>query len=121
MQNSLNSYANTAGQYGGYYLYYPQSGQTNDIGQTYPMRYQKTNHLDTNITATAIALDTQLLERYLTNSNSRNFFFDGHGNGTSFATISSAALKPMIKQRYRFVMIDACSSANGNLRQGVWN
>jgi hypothetical protein len=115
MQGTLNSYANTAAKYGGYYLYYPPAGQTNDIGQTYPMRYQKTNHFDASITPAALALDTQLLESFLSNSNSRNFFFDGHGNGSSFAGIASGALQGMIKQRYRFVMIDACSSATGDV------
>jgi hypothetical protein len=115
MQGSINAYADTAAKYGGYYLYYPQPGQTNDIGQTYPLRYQKTNHPDTNITGTAIFLDQQLLREYLSNTNSRNFFYDGHGNPNSFADIDPALLKATIQHRYRFVMIDACSSANGDL------
>ncbi|MGH7951983.1 MAG: hypothetical protein ACREFE_08695 [Limisphaerales bacterium] len=115
-QGSDNDYANTAAKYGGYYLYYPQPGQTNDVGQTYPMRYQKVNHPDTNITSAALFLDDQLLRRYLANTNSRNFFYDGHANANMIGdNISSALLKATIQHRYRFVMINACSSANGDL------
>jgi hypothetical protein len=42
MQYAINAFTLTAGKYGGYWIYYPQPGQTNDYGQTYPMRYQKT-------------------------------------------------------------------------------
>ncbi len=115
MQGSINAYADTAAKYGGYYLYYPQPGQTNDIGQTYPLRYQKVNHPDTNITATAEFLDEQLLRRYLSNTNSRNFFYDGHGNADQINTMDHDLLKADVQHRYRFVMIDACSSANGDL------
>lgn len=110
---SEDNFADTANKYGGYYLYYPQAGQTNDIGQTFPLRYQKVNHPDTNITGTAIFLDQQLLRTFLYNTNSRNFYYDGHGNADSIDDISPTLLK--VQHRYRFVMINACSSANGNL------
>jgi len=115
MQSSINNYANTAARYGGYYLYYPQTGQTNDVGQTYPMRYQKENHPDPSITSTATFLDEQLLRRYLSDTNSRNFFFDGHGDPHSIAGIDPVLLKVSVQHRYRFVMLDACSTANGDL------
>jgi hypothetical protein len=115
MLRAIYGITTTAGKYGGYWLYYPQSGQTNDIGQTYPMRYQKSNHYDPSITATAIAKDQVLLKLYLSNTNSRNFFFDGHGSPQSFGGISSSELKKKIKHRYRFVMLDACETANGDL------
>lgn len=107
----------TAGKYGGYWIYYPQPGQTNDFGQTYPMRYQKVNHYDPTITQTALAKDQALLELYLSNTNSRNFFYDGHGSASSIADIDSSDLNKLIKNRYRFVMLDACSTANGDLDQ----
>jgi hypothetical protein len=117
MQGAINSFANTAGKYGGYYLYYPQAGQTNDIGQTYPLRYQKVNHPDTNITSIANFLDEQLLRQMLASTNSRNFFYDGHGTANAIVSsdLNVALLSATIKHRYRFVMIDACSSANGGL------
>ncbi|MGH7976818.1 MAG: hypothetical protein ACREC8_09155 [Limisphaerales bacterium] len=115
MQGSINDYANTTAKCGGYYLYYPQPGQTNDIGQTYPLRYQKSNHPDTNITYVQIAKDDVLLENFLSNTNSRNFFYDGHGNANDIADVPANELNALIKHRYRFVMIDACSSANGDL------
>jgi hypothetical protein len=65
----------------------------------------------------ALFLDQQLLRRFLSNTNSRNFFYDGHGNAYSFADIDPNVLKWTVQHRYRFVMIDACSSANGNLDQ----
>jgi hypothetical protein len=114
MQGSINAFANTAAQYGGYYLYYPQPGQTNDIGQTYPLRYQKTNHYDPSITFDAIFKDKQMLVQFLCSTNSRNFFYDGHGAADNIAGVPFAWLNG-ITHRYRFVMLDACSSANGNL------
>lgn len=115
MQRALNMLTLTAGKFGGYWIYYPQPGQTNDLGQTYPMRYQKSNHYDTNLNSTTEFLDEQLLRRFLSNTNSRNFFFDGHGSPNSIAGISSSLLKATIQNRYRFVMLDACSTANGDL------
>jgi hypothetical protein len=115
MHQVINMYANTAAKYGGYYLYYPLPGQTNDIGQTYPIRYQKKNHYDTNITSDKILSDNAFLLSYLTNTTSRNFFFDGHGGPNYIASLSSVVLKAYIHHRYRFVMLDACSTAVGDL------
>jgi hypothetical protein len=113
MQGALNSFANTTAKYGGYYLYYPQPGQTNDIGQTWPLRYQKTNHMDTNITFDAVYKDEEMLRRFLGSTNSRNFYYEGHGNAGSIAGIPSILLGG--NHRYRFVFLRSCSSANGDL------
>jgi len=114
-QGAINAFANTSAKYAGYYLYYPQPGQTNDIGQTYPMRYQKTNHLDTNITSAAIFLDEQMLRQFLSRTNSRNFYYDGHGDADHIADIPSFLLNATIQHRYRFVFVNACNSASGGL------
>jgi hypothetical protein len=115
MQASINWFAFTADKFGGYYLYYPPPGSTNDIGQTYPLRYQKSNHPDTNITAVALAKDAILLQTYLFQTNSRNFYYNGHGSKSSIANVSSASLAAIIKHRYRFVFLDGCETANGDL------
>lgn len=117
-QGSINAFANMAAKYGGYYLYYPLPGQTNDIGQTYPLRYQKTNHIDSTITDAAIALDYGRLGYYLSLTNSRNFYYDGHATandiGESFFTPEFLASVD-VKHRYRFVFLNGCSTANGGL------
>jgi hypothetical protein len=113
MQGSINAFANTAARYGGYLLTLP--GQTNPPGQTYPMRFQKTNHWDPTITADALKDDEVRLEAFLSGTNSKNFFFDGHGDADCIADIPSSRLRNYIAHRYRFVFLDACNSANGDL------
>jgi len=108
-------FALTAGNYGGYYLYYPQPGQTNDIGQTWPIRFQDTNHLDTNVTDAKIIKDEALLVFFLTNTSSRNLYYDGHGSFDSIADIPVSLLKSLIHHRYRFVYLNGCNTANGDL------
>ena len=116
---SINAFANTTAKYGGYYLYYPQPGQTNDVGQTYPLRYNTPGHPeDTNATPAAIALDQQLLLRYLSSTNSRNFYYNGHASPHTFDKISVERLKNAIKHRYRWVFINGCESAKGDLGDG---
>ncbi len=118
MKGSINALANTAAKYGGYYLYYPTSGSanTNDIGQTYPIRYQKKNHYDPTITQDAIIKDQALLEAFLSLTNCRNFYYSGHGSAHSIAGgIPSDEFASVIKQRYRFVFLDGCNTANGDL------
>jgi hypothetical protein len=116
-QGSINTFANTSAKFGGYYLYYPQPGQTNDIGQTYPLRYQKTNHMDTNITSIANFLDEQMLRQFLSRTNSRNFYYDGHGDSDNIvsSSLDIAMLKATILHRYRFVFLNGCNTANGDL------
>jgi hypothetical protein len=115
MQGSVDFFAGTGDQYGGSVLYYPPPGATNDIGQTYPLRYQKTNHVDTNITGIAMLKDENLLIKFLTNSTSRNFFYMGHGGGTTIGNgIPAAKLRNApLKHRYRFVFLFGCVTATG--------
>ncbi len=112
MEDSIDSFALTAGQYGGYVFTGP--GGTN--GQTYPLRYQKANHMDTNITPAAIAKDDSLLLNFLARTNSRNFIYFGHGTDDDLAGfVSATRIKIFVKHRYRFVFLHGCSTANGGL------
>lgn len=120
MKGSINAFANTAAKYGGYLLQLPNT-DTN-IGQTYPTRYQKTNHLDPSITQDAVMKDQLLLEAFLSLTNSRNFYYNGHANANVLASggavlggIPTSELASYIKHRYRFVFLDGCNTANGNL------
>ena len=88
MKQSLDSFAYTAQAHGGYLLYYPQPGQTNDIGQTYPIRMQKNNHYDPTITDAAIALDHAMLLGFLTNTATRNLYLSSHGSPSTVAAAS---------------------------------
>ena len=116
MRGNINYFANTAGKYGGCFLYYPQPGQTNDIGQTYPLRYRNSKHPGDGVTANMITLDYNFLKSFLGNPNTRNFFYRGHGNATEIGDISSSEIKAVVGQhRYRFVMLQACQSADGDL------
>jgi hypothetical protein len=116
MKNSINTFANTAAKYGGYYLYYPPSGSTNDIGQTYPLRYQKANHFDASITADTLLKDDALLIAFLSSTNSRNFYYNGHGDANIIGdNIDPDFLGLGVHHRYRFVFLDGCNTANGKL------
>ena len=116
MRGDINAFANTAAKYGGYLLYYPQPGQTNDVGQTYPLRYRNSKHPEDGVTADMITRDYNYLKFFLGNTNSRNFFYRGHGNPTSIGDISSSEIKAVVGQhRYRFVLLQACESADGDL------
>jgi hypothetical protein len=113
MQGAINAFLSIAARFGGYLIALP--GQTNPPGQIYPMRYQKTNHWDATITADALMDDQVRLEEFLARTNSRNFFYDGHGDANYIANITSSQLTNYIHNRYRFVFLDSCSSANGDL------
>ena len=115
MQASVNDVALTAQKYGGYWIYYPQPGQTNDIGQTYPLRFQNAYHPEDNVTADQITKDSALLTYFLANTNSRNFFYKGHGGPDALCYLTSRQIAASVKHRYRFVMLLACDTANGNL------
>lgn len=112
-QGAIDAFKNFAARFGGYTIALP--GQTNPPGQTYPMRYQKTNHWDPTITADTIMDDRVRLEEFLAQTNSRNFYYEGHGNAASFARSTSWFLNEFIRHRYRFVFLRSCSSANGDL------
>jgi hypothetical protein len=51
----------------------------------------------------------------LSNTNSRNFFYRGHGGSDSVGYVSASDLAKVIKHRYRFVLLQACSTADGQL------
>lgn len=115
MLGAKNAFAGTVNKYGGYLLYYPQPGQTNDIGQTYPLRYQKTNHFDTNITGPAELKDENLFIYFASLTNARNVYLNGHGGPTTIASIPSGKIALNVKHRYRFVFMDGCETATGDL------
>jgi len=116
MYGHITEFALTAAKYGGYYLYYPPAGSTNDIGQTYPLRYRNPSHPEDGVTATMITKDYNYLKAYLGSTNSRNFFFRGHGNPSQIGEITSSQIAAVVgKHRYRFVMLQACESADGDL------
>jgi len=116
-KGSLDKFVDTANKYGGYYIRTLEINPTNDPGQTYPLRYQETNHFDTNITIEAIGRDYGRLVYYLSLTNSRNFYYDGHttANDLGDGAITADFIASFVKHRYRFVFINGCSSANGGL------
>jgi hypothetical protein len=115
MYGHIDEFTLTAGKYGGYGIYYPPSGSTNDIGQTYPLRYRNSKHTNEVVTSAQINLDSAMLKSFLSDTNSRNFFYRGHGGGDSIGYVSQGELAKAIKHRYRFVLLQACKTADGNL------
>jgi hypothetical protein len=116
MQGNINAFANTAAKYGGCLLYYPPPGQTNLVGQTYPLRYQNPKHPEDGITTDMLTMDYSLLRSFLASTNSRNFFYRGHGNATSIGDLESSTIKVVVGQRrYRFALLQSCQSADGDL------
>ena len=60
--------------------------------------------------------DYLLLISYLGNTNSRNFFYRGHGSANSIGDLDSNTIKTAVdKHRYRFVLLQSCQSADGQL------
>lgn len=115
MKGHINRFALTAQKYGGYWLYYPPAGATNDIGQTYPLRYWDPKHTNEVVTSGQIAKDSAMLKRFLSNTNSRNFFYRGHGGPDQVGYVTASELAKVIKHRYRFVLLQACNTADGSL------
>ena len=66
-----------------------------------------------------IGVDNAALIDLLTNRASRNFYYNGHGGGESIPIMVTAAkiMKALTNHYYRFVFLDACSTANGSLPQ----
>jgi hypothetical protein len=97
--------------FGGAVTVFP-SNPTN--GQTFPLRYPATNH---PVSFATISLDARALERLLTNTLNRNFFYNGHSGPNQIAVnLDTTWLSYLLKRTYyRFVFIDGCSSANGGL------
>ncbi len=115
MQGHINTFAITAAKYGGYLLWYPQPGDTNDIGQTYPLRYANPKYTNEVVTTAQILKDNALLKSMLADTNSRNFFYRGHGGAQQIGYVSANELAKVIKHRYRFVLLQACNTADGDL------
>ncbi len=115
MIGHINEFTLTAQKYGGYWLYYPPAGSTNDVGQTYPLRYQNSKHTDEVVTSAQITKDSAMLKAMLSNTNSRNFFYRGHGGPDQVGYVSASELSKVIKHRYRFVLLQACDTADGQL------
>ena len=115
MKGSIDDCTLTCGKYGGYLVYFPPPGSTNDIGQTYPLRYGDPDHTNEVVTSDQIAKDNAALKWFLSNTNSRNFFYRGHGSPHFIGYTSSDALASVIKHRYRFVLLQSCNSADGDL------
>jgi hypothetical protein len=61
------------------------------------------------------AADTRQLIAFLSDPRVRNFHVSGHGYPQSIATIPSGTLRSKIKHRYRYVFLDGCSTAAGDL------
>ena len=115
MLGHINAFALTAQKFGGYWLYYPQPGDTNDIGQTYPLRYQNPKHMSEAPTSQQINTDSAMMKAMLSNTNSRNFFYRGHAGPDQIGYVTSGELAKVIKHRYRFVLLQACHTADGSL------
>jgi hypothetical protein len=105
--------------FGGAVTFFP-SDPTN--AQTFPLRYSNTNN---PVPIATMLKDLGGLRQLLTNSLSRNFYYVGHATANTLASYISAAEiqipwfqnfdanKP--RHYYRFVFLDACSSATGSL------
>lgn len=110
---AIYDFGATAQQFGGAVTYSPSS-PTN--GQTFPLRYPCTNPV-VNVSVPTMLLDMHALESLLKETNSRNFYYNGHGTASSIAGyLTSAMIKNDLRGRYyRFVFLDACSTAKGSL------
>jgi hypothetical protein len=110
---AIYDFGGIASQFGGAVTYFPSS-PTN--GQTFPLRYPYTNPV-VNVTVPTMLLDMHALESLLKESNSRNFYYNGHGSASGIAGyLNSAMIKNDLKGcYYRFVFLDACSTAKGSL------
>ncbi len=113
--NSIYSFGSIGAANGGAVSVFPTPGHP-EYGQTFPMRYAYTNN-STPPTGAQIIADENAFFGMLTNNLNRNFYFNGHGNGETFATIDSSAVSAFLTKRhyFRFVFLDACSTANGSL------
>lgn len=102
-----------ASQFGGAVTYFPSS-PTN--GQTFPLRYPYTNPV-VDVPITTMLLDVHALQSLLRGTNSRNFYYNGHGAVQGIASFLNAdMIKSDLRGRYyRFVFLDGCSTAKGKL------
>jgi hypothetical protein len=110
---AIYDFGGMASQFGGAVTYFPSS-PTN--GQSFPLRYPYTNPV-VNVSAATMLLDDHALRSLLTETNSRNFYYNGHGTANTFAGFltSSIIANDLRGRYYRFVFLDACLTANGSL------
>jgi hypothetical protein len=114
-QNAIYDFGGMASQYGGAYSYFPVPGHP-EYGQTFPMRYQYLTNAP-GPTGLQVLADENALIQLATNTANRNFFYAGHSDGESIATVDAVRIATQINKRhyYRFVFIDGCASAAGSL------
>ncbi len=100
---------------GGAVTVFPTPGHP-EYGQTFPMRFAYTN-ITTPPTGLQMIADEKALMGMLTNRINRNFYYQGHSNGESIATIDSQRIQIELGSRhyYRFVFLNGCASATGSL------
>lgn len=96
---------------GGAYTVFPSSPSN---GQCFPIRY---TNIHQALNFGWVRADENALLNLLTNRVMRNFYYNGHGGPNSISIFLSKdkfaqALK---RQPFRFVFLDACSTANGGL------
>jgi hypothetical protein len=111
--SAIYQFAGIAAQNGGAYTYLPAPGHP-EYGQTFPIRYMNTNQ---PINWAWIGVDNAALISLLTNRNTRNLYYNGHGSPDSLCIMVTAdrISKALNRHYYRFVFLDACSTANGTL------
>ncbi len=119
--NVIYSMGSIGQQFGGAYSYLPVTGHP-EYGQTFPLRYATTNR---PVPWAYQFSDLHALENLISNTVSRNFFYNGHGVANGIANMLSAdTIQYVVLQNktnnlprhyYRFVFLDACEGANGSL------
>ena len=106
---AIYDFGSIASQFGGAVTYFP-SAPTN--GQTFPLRYGYTNPV-VDVPIGTIILDVQTLRSLLERTNSRNFYYNGHGSTNGIASyLGWPMISQLVKNRpYRFVFLDGCETA----------
>lgn len=110
---AIDNFGSMAAAFGGAYTILPSGNPA--TGRTWPMRYP----IDTNAPPLfpERAADDRSLMTLLTNRNSRNFYYNGHGSANNIGLFVSfdKLTRALKRQPYRFVFLDGCSTANGGL------
>lgn len=81
------------------------------VAQTWPMRIL----FGSDLPEMHFFFDSRKLVDVLANPGVRNFYGYGHGHPEDFLNMSASRLCRNIHHRYRFVFLDGCSTAPGNL------
>jgi hypothetical protein len=111
---AILSFGDIANEFGGAVTYFPGT-LTN--AQTFPLRYPWTNPV-VNVSVPTMIRDVHALESLLSLTNSRNFYYNGHGDPRGIASFLSAEqiqYNDLRGRYYRFVFLDACATAQGAL------